>query len=93
MSAPILAIDLDGTLLAGSEIPERNADALREAVSRGYTVVIATARWHQMAASLLEQMGIEGYVIACNGAHIYQPNHQLDLLDLRIDIEIGRAHV
>ena len=91
MSAPILAIDLDGTLLAGSEIPESNAGALREAVSRGYIVVIATARWHQMAASLLEQMGIEGYVIACNGAHIYQPSHQLDLLDLRIDIELANA--
>ena len=91
MAAPILAIDLDGTLLDGTDIPADNADALREAVSRGYTVVIATARWHQMAASLLDQMGIDGYVIACNGAHICKPSEALDLLDLRIEVDLANA--
>ena len=72
MTSPILAIDLDGTLLAGAEIPQANIDALQEAVARGYTIAIATARWHQMASEVLERAGVPGFIIGCNGAHIYE---------------------
>lgn len=91
MTSPILAIDLDGTLLAGAEIPQANIDALQEAVALGYTIAIATARWHQMASEVLERAGVPGFIIGCNGAHIYEPSSQRDLLDLRIDLELANA--
>lgn len=91
MTSPILAIDLDGTLLAGAEIPQANIDALQEAVARDYTIAIATARWHQMASEVLERAEVPGFIIGCNGAHIYEPSSQRDLLDLRIDLELANA--
>ena len=93
MTSPILAIDLDGTLLAGAEIPQANIDALQAAVARDYTIAIATARWHQMASEVLERVGVTGFIIGCNGAHIYEPSSQRDLLDLRIDLALANAVV
>jgi len=43
------AIDLDGTLLVGENVPEENVRALREAHAAGFKVILATARWVQMA--------------------------------------------
>ena len=91
VTSPILAIDLDGTLLAGAEIPQANIDALQAAVARDYTIAIATARWHQMASDVLERAGVPGFIIGCNGAHIYEPSSQRDLLDLRIDLQLANA--
>ena len=91
MTSPILAIDLDGTLLAGAEIPQANIDALQAAAARDYTIAIATARWHQMASEVLERAGVPGFIIGCNGAHIYEPSRQRDLLDLRIDLQLANA--
>ena len=91
MTSQILAIDLDGTLLAGAEIPQANIDALQEAVARDCTIAIATARWHQMASEVLERAGVPGFIIGCNGAHIYEPDSQRDLLDIRIDLELANA--
>ena len=39
-----LAIDLDGTLLIGEELPADNRDAVRAAADAGYRIIIATAR-------------------------------------------------
>jgi hydroxymethylpyrimidine pyrophosphatase-like HAD family hydrolase len=39
-----LAIDLDGTLLAGESLSERNRQAVAAAYKKGYQIFIATAR-------------------------------------------------
>ena len=47
--AGALAIDLDGTLLVGESLSRRNRDAVKAASEAGYHVIIATARWRQLA--------------------------------------------
>ncbi|WP_439816025.1 HAD-IIB family hydrolase [Zavarzinia sp. CC-PAN008] len=78
-----LAIDLDGTLLAGEDIPPENVRALRAARDAGWAVIIATARWRQMASRVAEAIGIEGLAIACSGAQVWDPRKG-DILDERL---------
>ena len=47
MSYKALAIDLDGTLLVGESLSERNRNAVKLASDAGFKVIIATARWRQ----------------------------------------------
>jgi HAD superfamily hydrolase (TIGR01484 family) len=79
-----LAIDLDGTLLVGEELPAANRDAVRAAVDAGLEVVIATARWHQMATRVGREIGLEGPVIACSGAQVHLPAESRDIFDERL---------
>jgi len=45
-----LAFDLDGTLLGRDEhVSERNIAAVRAARAAGLQVIVATARWYQLA--------------------------------------------
>jgi Cof subfamily protein (haloacid dehalogenase superfamily) len=79
-----LAIDLDGTLLVGERLPDANRNAVRRAVDAGYDVVIATARWHQMAMRIGREIGIDGPVIACSGAQVHLPAEARDIFDERL---------
>jgi len=45
MNYKALAIDLDGTLLTGDDLPAENIRAVRAARDRGMRIIIATARW------------------------------------------------
>jgi len=79
-----LAIDLDGTLLVGERLPVANRDAVRRAAAAGYAVVIATARWHQMAVRIGREIGIDAPVIACSGAQVHLPKENRDIFDERL---------
>jgi Cof subfamily protein (haloacid dehalogenase superfamily) len=79
-----LAIDLDGTLLVGEDVPEPNAHLLREADAAGLHVIIATARWRQMARRVEEHIGISGPAITCSGAQVYAPDVGRDVFDERL---------
>ena len=68
-----LAIDLDGTLLVGEDLPANNITAVRAARDAGFKIIIATARWHQMALRVAAELEIEGPVIACSGAQVHDP--------------------
>lgn len=88
--AQALAIDLDGTLLVGEEIPAENVRAVRAARDAGLKIVIATARWHHMALRVERLLGIEGgLVIACSGAQAYVPAERRDLFDHRLPAEFA----
>ncbi|TDJ26519.1 MAG: HAD-IIB family hydrolase [Gammaproteobacteria bacterium] len=84
MTFHALAIDLDGTLLVGEDLPADNITALRAARDAGYEIIIATARWVQMARRITEQIGITGPVIACSGAQVYVPDLGRDVFDERL---------
>src|SRR5579863_2272650 len=85
-----LAIDLDGTLLDSDErVTPRSLDALRAALAVGYRVIIATARWYQMAEKIAREIGSSEPVIACSGAQVRRPRDHHDLLDLRIPHEFA----
>jgi Cof subfamily protein (haloacid dehalogenase superfamily) len=80
-----LAIDLDGTLLGSNgEVSERNAAAVRSAVGAGLHVVLATARWFQLAERTAASLGLSDPVIACSGAEVRRLSDRLDLMDVRV---------
>ena len=84
MAFKALAIDLDGTLLVGERIPVDNVGAVRSARDAGFKIVIATARWHQMALRVAAELGIDGPIIACSGAQVHLPDAGRDIFDERL---------
>jgi Cof subfamily protein (haloacid dehalogenase superfamily) len=84
MTFRALAIDLDGTLLVGEDLPPANRDAVRAAVRAGFAVIIATARWQQMAVRVAREIGLSGPVIACSGAQVRLPDENRDIFDERL---------
>lgn len=85
-----LAIDLDGTLLTGDDIPADNIRAVRAARDRGLAIVIATARWSQFALRIEDALGIRGPIIACSGAQVREPESGRDLFDHRLPVAFTR---
>jgi hypothetical protein len=90
MEFKALAIDLDGTLLVGETIPDDNVTALRAARDAGFQIIIATARWKQMAQRVEALIGIEGPAITCSGAQVYAPDVDGDLFDVRLPEDFTR---
>lgn len=84
MTFKALAIDLDGTLLVGEDLPHENIVALRAARDAGLQIIIATARWIQMAQRVEAQIGLHGPAIACSGAQVYIPDLGRDIFDERL---------
>ncbi len=80
-----LVIDLDGTLLIGESLPPANRDALMRAIDAGMDIIIATARWRQMAERIAQQLGIGSPIIACSGAQVYVPAEGRDIFDYRLE--------
>lgn len=85
-----LAIDLDGTLLVGEDVPEDNVTALRAARDAGLAIIIATARWKQMAQRVEAKIGIQGLAITCSGAQVYDPALGRDIFDERLPEDFTR---
>ena len=85
------AIDLDGTLLVGENLPQDNIDALREASRAGVRVLIATARWRAIAGRIADQLGVQDPIIACSGAQVFDPTSATDLFDQRLPDDFTRA--
>lgn len=79
-----LAIDLDGTMLVGESLPEANLLAARRASEAGLRIIIATARWRQMALDIAGQIGLADPVIACSGAQVFDQTTGTDLFDERL---------
>lgn len=79
-----LAIDLDGTLLIGEDLPPAHKRAVADANRAGFKIIIATARWRQMAQRIAAEIGISAPVIACSGAQVYIPAEQRDIFDHRL---------
>lgn len=91
MQKRALAIDLDGTLLIGEDLPAENLAAVRRAVDAGYVVFVATARWRHMALDVAAHCGSPDPVIACSGAEVFDPNRAEDLFDERLPESFARA--
>ncbi|MCB1685009.1 MAG: Cof-type HAD-IIB family hydrolase [Pseudomonadales bacterium] len=91
MAYRAFAIDLDGTLLVGEHVPEDNITALRMAHAAGFQIMIATARWVQMAQRVEAEIGIRGLVIACSGAQVHDPVSGVDVFDERLPADFADA--
>ncbi len=84
------AIDLDGTLLAGEDVPQANIDALKEAIAQGVRVIIATARWKEKALEVQAKLGIRETLIACSGAQVFDPETGKDVFAARLPADFTR---
>lgn len=62
---------MDGTLLnEQGEVPLENQEALREAHAKGVIIAITTGRHYVNAATFGDLIGVQGPVIAANGAQV-----------------------
>jgi hypothetical protein len=85
-----LAVDLDGTLLHSDErVTPRSINALRAAEAAGLRIIIATARWYQLAERVAHEIDAHEPIIACAGAQVRRPDTGEDLLDLRMPAEFA----
>ena len=95
----LLALDIDGTLLAGHDASDEVREAIALAREAGINVVIATGRSLPETRPALREIGYDaGYMISSNGARtvmwektrdgrsVYHPLREWKF-------EIGRAHV
>ncbi len=68
----LIAIDLDGTLLNSyGEISNENKNAIKKAIEKGVIVVIASGRMPLSTKNLSLEVNADKYIIAGNGAVIY----------------------
>ena len=91
MAYKALAIDLDGTLLVGEDLSPENRAAVQRAHEAGIEIIIATARWRQMAMGIAAQIGITKPIIACSGAEVFLPDENKDIFDHRLPDEFVSA--
>jgi Cof subfamily protein (haloacid dehalogenase superfamily) len=90
MDYKALAIDLDGTLLHSDEqVTPRSVEVLKAARAAGLRIIVATARWYQMAERVARQIDSAEPIIACGGAQVRRLADRHDLLDLRIPEEFA----
>ena len=74
MTIKLLALDLDGTLVADSHtIPARTQAAIKAAATQGVHVAIATGREYPVTRKFLQMLGLTAPVICYQGALIYDP--------------------
>ena len=82
----LVTIDLDGTLLNSyGEISERNKNAIKNAVSKGVEIVIASGRPLQSARSFALEAGASNYAICGNGSLLYNVKNNEILFDKFIE--------
>jgi len=90
----ILFLDLDGTTLNDEkEITPGNREAIQRAMSSGCRVVVTSGRPLSSALSQARRLGLAGpecYVIAYNGAVIYECAGERELY--RQPLELGALH-
>lgn len=91
MESKILFLDLDGTLLNDQkQCTAGNRRAIAGAIAAGHRVVIASGRPLKSALDQAEALGLTGrgcYVIAYNGAVIYDCSRRKELFRKTIDPE------
>ncbi len=73
MSVKIILTDLDGTLLAKSQVavPTKNMQALKKAAEKGVHIVPCTGRSCAMLPPELLSADYIRYVVSCHGARVY----------------------
>ena len=88
MTHRAFAIDLDGTLLGSDhKVSPANGKAVRTAIDAGFDIIIATARWYNLALEVAEELNLTGPAIACSGAEVRRLSDGTDLFDVRLPPE------
>lgn len=91
MDSKILFLDLDGTLLNDQkDCTEKNRRAMERAIARGHRLVITSGRPLKSALLQAERLGLAGegcYVIAYNGAVLYDCSHRKEIFRKALPLE------
>lgn len=87
----LITIDLDGTLIHGDYIPERNIRALKMVQDQGVTVAIATGRMHASAQKFVSHLGIDSNtpIISYNGAMVRLPGAPEPMLHVPLQADLA----
>ena len=89
-----MALDIDGTLLnSREELTPATGAAVRAAVERGLTVVLATGRWYASARRWARRLGATAPIISHSGARVTRQEPEEDLLHLTLPLEPAREIV
>jgi Cof subfamily protein (haloacid dehalogenase superfamily) len=73
---PVIATDLDGTLLnSDHQVDPFTIEIFRRLESEGVRFVIATGRHYRDVAGIRDLLGIDAYLITSNGARVYAPDN------------------
>lgn len=82
----LLAIDLDGTLLNSyGDISNENKEAIKYALNKGVEVVLASGRDPLTMQKISKELEIKNYLIAGNGASVYDIKAQKNIYENFID--------
>lgn len=82
----LVAIDLDGTLLNSyGDISNENKEAIKYALNKGVEVVLASGRDPLTMQKISKELEIKNYLIAGNGASVYDIKAQKNIYENFID--------
>jgi len=78
----LIAIDLDGTLLNSyGEITNKNREAIKYAIDKGIDIILASGRDPQTMKKISFELGINNYLIAGNGACVYDIEQEKNIYE------------
>ena len=84
----LIAIDLDGTLLNSyGEITKLNREAIKEAQDKDIEVILASGRDPRTMERISKELNINSYLIAGNGANVYDMQHKKNIYENFIGLE------
>ncbi len=82
----LIAIDLDGTLLNEySMIPETTVEVIKKVKEKGIEIVLASGRPANSIITFARSLGIDNYLIAGNGALVYDIQNDKNIFDAFFD--------
>lgn len=78
MQVQAVVFDLDDTLLRDDRtISPYTVDVIRRVAAAGIHVIPASGRARDSMRPFVEQLGCASLYIACNGAEVWTPTHEL----------------
>lgn len=84
----LIAIDIDGTLLNSyGEITDKNKEAIKYALNKGVNVILASGRDPQTMKKISQELGIENFLIAGNGASVYDIKLEKNIYENYLELE------
>lgn len=84
----LIAIDLDGTLLNSyGEITNKNKEAIKYALDKDIEVILASGRDPKTMEKISHELGIENYLIAGNGASVYDIKNEKNIYENFLEVE------
>ncbi|MCN9243115.1 Cof-type HAD-IIB family hydrolase [Streptomyces sp. RY43-2] len=87
---PLIATDLDGTLLRSDEtISERTREALAAATAAGAAHIVVTGRAVPWTRHVLDDLGYRGLAVCGQGAQVYDAGEHRLLTSLTLDRQLA----